>query len=166
MVKPKTLLIIGLSLITAAVAFFYFFQSDAAQIKNQLAKLEEAVEKSGSESEISAGIAARRISAVFAESCRVNAPHRGISRTFTPGDIAAYARGARRRYARIDMDFHDIGIEFPEEKTAAVSFTAEISTGQSGAEPAEEIHEIAAGMKKIENEWVFDKIDVVAVLER
>lgn len=166
MVKIRFILIVGLSLAAGAVAFAWFFQGDAARIKRQLAALAESIDKSEPESEIGAGIAARRISGMFAPSCRIEAPDRNISRTFTPDDVAAYVMGIRRQYVRIETDFFDIDVDVSGENEAAVSFTAAITGNMSGTETAKDIQEIACRMKKIERDWVFYEIDVVPVLMR
>ncbi|MGM0454037.1 MAG: hypothetical protein ACQERN_12820 [Thermodesulfobacteriota bacterium] len=166
MVKTKFFLLVAAVLMAGAVAFFFFFQSDAHRIKKQFARLAETAEKTESETELEAGIAARRISSMFAESCRIEAPGRNISGNFAPNDIAAYVTNARRQYDRIEVDFFDIEIEFPEEKKASVSFTAAFSGTKPNTKSTKDIHEIACRMKKNEGDWVFYEIRVVSVLKR
>ena len=166
MVKVKFAALAVLILIALTAAFLHFFQSESRRIKKRFDSLAETVEKAGDENQIAAGAAARRVGRMFAESCRIRIPRQDISRDFTPDEIAAAVMRLRKHYERISVDFNDIDIVFPEGERASVSLTASISGRTAGGEATRDVHELACGMEKREDGWVFYEIRVIEVLRR
>ena len=74
--------------------------------------------------------------------------------------------GVRSRYLEISLKFHDFDIRFPEEGFARVTSTAFVEGLFFSGEPFREVHEIVCWLEKIENDWFFDQIEVVTVLEK
>ncbi len=166
MVNVRNIIIAAVVVVAGVAAFYWFFQSDEAKIKKRFKTIAELSSKDADEHEFTAAINAGRISEMFAETCRIEIPARNISRTYAKKDISAQVMGARSRYSEILLTFHDLDIRFPEERVARVAFTAVVEAVMIPNEFVRETHEIVTLLVKIENNWFFNQIEAVAVLER
>jgi|GEM_PF-1605994 len=166
MVKLKYIFIVVVLTAAAAGAYPYFFQSDTTRIQKQIGRLAEMACKDGSETELSAGVAARKISRMFAAPCRIEAPGYGILRDYTPNDLSASIGAVRRQHEEIDLVIYDVNVTEIKENTADVVFTAVLTSMPFSGHSVREFHEIAVQMLKSGRSWYFSDIRIVNVLEK
>lgn len=166
MVIVRNIFLVVVIAAAGVAAFYWFFQSDEAKIKKRFKTIAELSSKDADEHEFTSAINAGRISEMFADTCRIEIPAHNISRTYAKKDISAQVMGARSRYSEILLTFHDLDIRFPEEGVARVAFTAVVDAVRIPDEFVRETHEIVSFLVKIENNWFFNQVEAVAVLER
>jgi hypothetical protein len=163
MTKPRPLLIIFAGMLAAGVAaFFLFHPGEASRIKNRFAVLEKQAAKSADETEIRAAIKARKIRELFADPCDIEILSYGISQRFSASEIPANVMAARAQYTRISLEFGDMKIAFPDEKTAVVEVTGLFKAKTAFGESINEIHQAKCRMIKIERDWFFSEVQETA----
>jgi len=170
MVRSKPLILIIACLAAGLMGFFFFYQTDAEKIRSRLDELAERVSKDESENELMAAGHAKNIAEIFTDPCVLKipqTPYREVSGEFSRQDIRAYAMSGRARYERIELAIYDISIDFPDENTASVRLTARINAGaQDSKRRFDEFYELACKFKKIEGDWLINRVAAVEVLER
>ena len=166
MVKPKYIVIAGLVLVAAIVAYFILSQSEAEKIKKQFAFIAEKLEKSDKENPLIAAANANKLKEVFTEPFTIHAPAYDVSREVSTDEISPIVISMRARYSQITLTFYDYSIDFPAKDTANVSVTEVLRGKLTSGEYVEDINELSCKIKKIDDFWLITEIEVVEVLEK
>ena len=106
------------------------------------------------------------IKKLFSEKCNVQAPAYSVSRNYKPQDMSNIALMILSQYFELSLRFYDIEINIPERKFAHVVLTAKLDGKLTTGEYVNEIHELECVLIKIEGDWLFNKIEIVDVLEK
>jgi hypothetical protein len=106
------------------------------------------------------------IGTLFFEPCELKVPDQSLSGSFTRQEISTYAGSARSHSSQLDLKFHDLHIEFPEKEVAKVTLTGRLIGKSTTGERVDEVRELECILRKVENEWLFSRIEVVEVLRK
>jgi hypothetical protein len=166
MVNGRNLIISTLVAIAGIIIFFQLFTSDEAKIKKQFKNMANLVSADSDEHQLIAAANARKIGNMFAETCLFELPAHSVSRTFRRENIPAHVMAARSHYYSISLKFYDIHVSFPEEGIAQAAVTAYVEAVRVSGEPILEIHEFVFQMEKLDNDWFFNQIKTISVVER
>ena len=166
MVKPKHIVIAGLVLAAAIVAYFIFSQSEAEKIKKQFTFIAEKLEKSDKENPLIAAANANKIQEVFTEPFTIHAPAYDVSREVSTDEISPIVLSTRTQYAQMTLKFYDYSIDFPAKDTANVSVTEVLRGKLTSGEYVEDINELSCKINKVDGVWLITEIEVVEVLEK
>jgi hypothetical protein len=166
MVTVRKFIVAGLAAAAVIIFFFWFFSGETAKIKKQFKTLADLVHKDSKEHPIMAAASARKIGNMFADLCRFEIPSHSISRTVNRENIPAHVMAVRSRYSMIVLKFHDIQVSFPEKSVARILFTSYVEGVWNSGAQAREAHEFVCRMEKVENDWYFNHIESIDVLER
>ena len=166
MVRMKYFLIGILIAILGVALALIVFPSEERRVKKQFRLLSEWVSKSPEENAFSLLQKMKDIATLFSEPCELRAPEESLSGGYTRQEISAFAGSARSHFSRLDLNFHDLHIVFPERETAKVTLTARMVGSSTAGEQVDEIRELECLLKKIDNKWLFNQIEVVQILEK
>ena len=166
MVKTKHAIIAGVILVAGVIAFFVFFPSEEAKIKRQFNRIAKKVEKTPEESVVVAATKANRIGEAFTESCTVHAPDYSFSKEISSDELSTYILSMRSQYSEISVELYDFIIDFPEKGKARVTLTASMEGKLTTGESTAETHELKCGLRKIEDIWRIEEVEVVQVLKK
>jgi hypothetical protein len=166
LVKIKSLTILLLVLIVGTCSVLYFFPSEEKKIKKQFALLSQWASKDQEENIFALVERGKRIVTLFDENCGLKIPPYSIDGRYTREEIAAYAAHPRSKFSRLNLEFYDLNISFPEESLARVSLTGKLTGESPGKENVNEIRELECVLKKIEGKWLFSEFEIVEVLKK
>jgi len=165
-VKPKTIVIALLAVLIAILAARRLFPSEAREVRKQFDRLSKWVSKGRAESALTMARKIKRIGTLFADPCKFRTPIYSFSGTYTPEEISSYAAAAHLQLAKLSLRFYDHNIQFPEEGTAKVVFTAKLTGTTKMGESIHETHEVECTLRKSEDKWLFTDCEVVEVLKK
>ena len=166
MVKLKYILIAIVIVGLGLLATRYLFQSEEKRVRKQFDLLSEYVSKEPDENAIAMANKMQKLGSLFGDSCELQVAVELLSGTYTREEIASYAARARTRFQKVSLGFHDLEVTFPENGVAKATATARL-TGQTRAgEQMRETRELECLLKKSENKWLFNHIEVIEVLRK
>lgn len=166
MVKKKQLLIACGALLIFGVAYYFIYQSDTAKIKRQLKALSENMNKAADENKLASGLKTKALKDLFADPLILEMPSHDIVRNIAKQDLPGYAMTGRMQFKTISLTFYDISIVFPETGHAEILLTARFAGEFNSGEMMDEINELACTAVKMEDDWLFNSIKAVDVLEK
>jgi hypothetical protein len=165
-VKLKHILIALVAVGLCLFAVLYFSPSEEKKVRKQFDLLSEYVSKDSNENAIAMANKMQKLGSLFGDSCELQVAVELLSGTYTREEIASYAARARTRFQKVSLGFHDLEVTFPENGVAKVTVTARL-TGQTRAgEQIRETRELECLLKKRENKWLFNHIEVIEVLRK
>jgi hypothetical protein len=166
MVKIKYLLMGVLMVIVGIVLAVTVFPSEEKRVKKRFNLLSEWVSKSPEENSFTMLQKMKDIGTLFFEHCELKAPDESLSGSYTRQEISAYAGSARSHFSKLDLKFYDLHIAFPEKEVAKVTLTGRLIGKSTTGEQVNEIRELECLLKKIDNKWLFNQIEVIEVLKK
>ena len=167
MVKSKPVIIVLSAIVIGIILFYFFFQSEERQVRKRFKTFAQTASKRVEDSQLIVAGKSKKISKYFAQSCRIEAHEYNVSRNYSQADIHTIAFQVLTRHSELKVTFVDLQVEIPEKGIAAVVSTVRIlGKVKRGEEYVEENHEIDCRLKKIDEEWVFVKIELVDVLKK
>ncbi len=166
MVKIKYLLMGVLMVIVGIVLAVTVFPSEEKRVKKRFNLLSEWVSKSPEENSFTMLQKMKDIGTLFFEHCELKAPDESLSGSYTRQEISAYAGSARSHFSQLDLKFYDLHIAFPEKEVAKVTLTGRLIGKSTTGEQVDEIRELECLLKKIDNKWLFNQIEVIEVLKK
>jgi len=166
MVKIKSLTVLLLVLIGGICSFLCFFPSEEKKIKKQFALLAQQVSKNQEENIFTLVQRGKSIGTLFDVKCGLKIPPYSLDGRYNREEIASYAVRARSQFARLDLEFYDLKISFPEEGLAKITLTGKLTGKLQDKENVNEIRELECVLKKIEGKWLFSEFEVVEVLKK
>jgi len=166
MVKVKYLLIGLMMVVIGCVIVITVFPREEKRVKKQFHLLSEWVSKSPEENALTMLQKMKNIGSLFDAHCELKVPDNSLSGTYTREEISTYAGSARSQASQLDLKFYDFGIAFPEKGVAKVTLTARLTGRSTAGEQMDDTRELECVLKKIENKWLFNQIEVVEVLKK
>ena len=167
MVKSKQVVIVLSVIVIGVILFFFFFQSEERQVRKRFKTFAQTASKRVEDSQLIVAGKSKKISKYFAQSCQIEAPEYNVSRNYSQADIHTIAFQVLTRHSELKVTFVDLQVEIPEKGIAtAISIVRILGKVKRGEEYVEENHEIDCQLKKIDEEWVFVKIELVDVLKK
>lgn len=166
MVKLKHIVLAGAVLVLAVALITSFSESEEKRVKKRFALLAGWVSKEPGETAFTMAQKVRKIGGLFAERCTLQAPLDGVSGVYSPDEISRYAARARLPFSKLSIDFYDVDIDFPEERTARAVLTGRATGRLKGGEGVDEVRELQCVLEKVENKWLFTDFEVVQVLKK
>ena len=166
MVKIKSLTILLLVLMGGIGCFLYLFPSEEKKIKKQFALLSQWASKDQEENVFSLAQRGKSIGTLFGENSGLKVPPYSIDGRYTREEIMSYAVRARSQFSRLNLEFYDLNISFPEEGLAKVTLTGKLTGKLQDKENVNEIRELECVLKKMEGKWLFSEFEVVEVLKK
>jgi len=166
MVRIKYVVTAAVLLIAGILVAVYLSQSEEKRVKKQFDSLSEWVSKDADETAFTMARKTQNIGTLFTESCEFKAPFYSLSGSYTPDDISSYAAQARLGFSRVSLHFYDLDIDFLEKTSAKVMVTGRLKGESKGGERLDEVREVHCVMKKIDNTWLFNEIEVIEVLKK
>ncbi len=166
MVKAKPILIALILIAIGMGAFLMFYQSDEKRVKKQFRQLSEGLSKESGENIFTMDQKIKKIGSLLDETCEVHIPAYSISGRLSREEITGYAARSRFHLSELRLTFYDFSITFPHEDEAKVYLTAHLTGKMTTGEAIHEAHEIDCLLKKMEQRWLFTRIEVVEVLKK
>jgi hypothetical protein len=157
---PIILVIIGI------LAYYCFIPGEEKRIKKQFTLLAEAASKKGEESPLAMAQKMNQIRLLFSEKVNLVVPYYNLAGDFSRQDVVNFATRARMSFLTISLRFYDLKIDLSERDTAKVDLTGRLKGFSSTREETDEVRELFCVLKKIDNRWLFSKIEVVEVLKK
>ena len=166
MEKVKYIITAGTVLFITITAFTIFSHSEEAEIKKQFKYLAQKMKKTSGEITLTSAAKANKIRELFTETCSIHAPAYSFSQDISSQDLPTLVMVTRSPYSKISLKFHDFVIDFPEEDRADVNLTAHMTGKRRNGEYSDGVHELKCKLKKIEDTWLLNEIEMVEVLEK
>lgn len=155
-----------LILVLGIWAAFSLSPTPEKKVKKQFRLLSEYAFKEAGEPPLMTAQKIRNLETLFADRCEIKAPHFGLAGSFPRPEISLLAGTARARFSRLDLRFHDLTVSFPEKDGARVTMTARLIGQAASGEAVDEPHELECRLKKVEDRWLFSRMEIVEVLKR
>jgi hypothetical protein len=165
-VKSKTFIIIGIIGVAGVLAFFFLWPTEADRVKKQFRNLAGKIEKNAQENNIVSAAKANKIKDLFTPTCTIHAPAYDFIRDIAAKDLSTLILTGRAQYAVLTVDFYDITIHFEDPLTAEVIVTAKLTGQLTTGGAVDDIQELACTLSKMDDTWLFRKIEIVEVLEK
>ena len=165
MVKTRFLFLVVL-VILGVLAYLWFLPGEENKIKRQFALLAEAASKEGEENPLAMAQKMNRLRLLFSEKVHLIVPYYALAGDFTRQDVVNLATRAQLSFLSLSLHFYDLHIDLAERETARVDLTGRLQGIPSRGDPVDEIRELSCVLKKIGDQWLFSKIEVVEVLKR
>ena len=166
MVKAKHIIIAGVVLAVGIIAFFVFFQSEETKVKRQFKRIAKKIEKTPEESIVIAATKANRISEAFTKICTVHAPAYSFSRDIPSDELSTLILSMRSQYSEISVKLYDFVIDFPEKGNALARLTASMEGKLTTGESTADLHELKCKLRKIDDIWRLNEVEMVQVLKK
>ena len=169
MVRLRPFVIIGLAVLTAALAVLYLFPNEEKKVRKQFESLSRYVTKEPGEDLFSMANRIENIGKLFAQKCQFKIEGDAFydfSGNYSREEVAGYALRGRSYFSNLSLKFHDLKIEFPEKGVAKVRLTAVLSGKSTGGEQVDEAREFLCVLLKIEKQWLFSQFEGVQVLKK
>lgn len=142
------------------------FPSEEKRVKKRFHLLSEWVSRSPEENSFTMLQKMRDIGTLFFEHCELKAPDESFSGRYTRQEISAYAGSARSHFSQLDLKFYDLHIIFSEKEVAKVTLTSRLIGKSTTGEQVDEVRELECLLKKVDNKWLFNQIEVIEVLKK
>jgi hypothetical protein len=166
MVKSKPIIVLS-AITIGIIVFFFIINSEERQVKKRFNSLAQTASISVGESPLIIASKCKKVSKYFAPNCDIEAPEYNVSRSYSQNDIHTIAVHVLSRYSELKLSFIDLQVEIPEKgMTHVVSTVRIIGKIKREETTIEEYHEIDSQLKKIENEWVFVRMELIDVLNK
>lgn len=166
MVTEKKWMLAGVALAIGILLFFILSPGDAARIKKQFDFLSANIDKAPGENQLIGAANAKRIRAAFAETLAIEAPAYSYTRNLAAAELPALVLSARAPYAELTLDFYDFSIDFPKDDQADVRVTSRLRGRLLSGEAIEDIQELHCRLRETDDNWRFEAIEIVEVLEQ
>lgn len=158
--------IAGVVLAIGVILFFVLQPGDAARVKKQFDFLSANIDKAPDENQLIGAANAKRIRAAFAETVTIHAPAHGYTRDLAAAELPALVLSARAPYTALSLTFFDYAIDFTKDGQADVRVTSRLRGQLPSGEAVEDIQELNCRLRKIDDTWRFEAIEVIEVLEK
>ena len=166
MVRIRHVVIGALVVIIGIVAATRLFQSEEGRVRKRLDLLTEYVSKDSRENTFTTARKTQKMATLFADKCELKTQIDSLSGSFTPREISSEAARARLQLSRLSARLYDVNIDFPQDGMAKVTLTVNVTGRMTNEVLIDETHEVECALKKIENKWLFSRIEVVEVLRK
>jgi hypothetical protein len=166
MVKDRRAYLAAGAAALVVLGLVLFYPTDRRKVKKLFARTAEWMSKEGPQGALSQAQRIPEGEKLFADPCELEAEAYKLSESFTPGEIARLAVGARSRFDSLTLTFYDLEVWFPEEGKAEATVTARLQGDSSGGESLAETHEMECLLVEQEGRWRFQRIKLVEVLKK
>jgi len=167
MVKSKPVIIVLFVGVISIIVFCFFFQTEERQVRKRFKIFTQTASKHAKDSQLIVAGKSKKISTFFAQTCQIEAREYNVSKDYTQQNVRTIAFHVLTRYSKLDLKFIDLKIDIPEKGIATAVSTARIIGKVKGTEKSmEENHEIDCRLRKIDDEWVFEKVELIDVLKK
>lgn len=156
----------ALIVIIGIILVLTVFPSEEKRVKKRFHLLSEWVSRSPEENSFTMLQKMRDIGTLFFEHCELKAPDESFSGRYTRQEISAYAGSARSHFSQLDLKFYDLHIIFSEKEVAKVTLTSRLIGKSTTGEQVDEVRELECLLKKIDNKWLFNQIEVIEILKK
>jgi len=164
MVANKKWVITGVVVAIGVILFFILQPGDAARIKKQFDFLSTNIDKAPGENQLIGAANAKRLRAAFTATVTIEAPAYDYTRDLATAELPALILSARAPYTELSLTFYDYAIDIPQEGQADVQVTSRLRGRLPTGELVEDIQELSCRLRKIDDTWRFEAIELVEVL--
>ena len=157
-------LLIGLAMLLALGAWWYWRDTPSRQIARRLDEMQELIEKSGPESAVDSLATARAITLLFAPHFEVRATQLGFG-TRDRRQLAGYIHGHRSTAASIGMRISAGNLSFlPEHGRTTQEVTFHFTTGGPLGSGSER-YRVQVNWLEGDDGWLIDFMDLLEISE-
>jgi hypothetical protein len=167
MVKKIILLIIVATGLVAVGYFFFHTPSESQRIINRLHRLASSISKQGSEGAVTLALKHQTIAALIDAQCSVFIREAMLTGNFTPEEFAAQMLRSRTIFKSIEgkVDYCEVELS-ADQTTAIISFAVRISGELKNGRKIDEVRDLQATVKKVDEKWLFSNFEIRQVLEK
>lgn len=165
MVNLKTMGIAALVMAVAIVMAVRYWPNDERAIRKQLALIETLGSKEADEKPIDSLLHARQLAELFNDPCIIQVESVDFQGQFPRKQIQDMIVMVRGHYTQATVSVHDLRITLPKKQSATLHCTMRVK-GEGAARPVADVQELAAELRKVEDDWLFTSVTLVEVLER
>ena len=162
----KKIVIIIIVIIAAVVAYNFLLETEEDKVKKRFTLFAELIEKEPGETNLTMARKSRRIGAMATNPVMVTVPEYHASGSYARQEIARRMAMGRTRFTQLSITFSDLSVEITDENNADANVTARVTGKKLNSEPFEGTHELLCRLKKVQDEWLFNQVEVVDVLEK
>lgn len=166
MVNTKNIIIVLMVLTAGVAAYILLSDSKETRIRKRFRALGETFQKDAPEAPLLAASKAGKVKDFFAEISHIDAPAYSVSRDVARKEIPGYILQARSRYASLFVDFTDYAMVFPSDSLVDVSVTVTVTGELRSGERTRDIQEMSCRLQEVEDDWIFQEVEMVEVLEK
>jgi hypothetical protein len=159
----------GVAVVLVAVGIWAtgcFTESEEKKVRRQFDRLSEWVSRDSEETIFTAVRKSRNVASVCADDCVVVAEDPSLAGAYGREDIARRTTQVRSSFTELRLQFYDLHIEMADAESANAVVTAGATGTTRYQEWVDETREVACTLAKTDGEWLFVRVEVVAVLER
>lgn len=130
--------------------------SERRKIRKQFNRLADYAQKEPAESVFKGARKASAMSELFTDPCEIKGSIHFLGGTYSRREAAQVVVAARTQFEWLDLSFHDMKIDFPEKRIAAVIVNARMDAG-FGGEDVTEVRTLECRMLKEDGKWLFQQ---------
>ncbi len=167
--KKVMLALVVLLAIGAAVFWWLNRKSPEQEVKEHLEKLSKVVAKNGEEGPATIAVKMDRMqTALFTDPVEISGDAAMLVGHHSANELASIIARGRQIFGYIDLDFTDVEVTIQGNDKATANFTGvlTVTSKMDDAGKSQHFREITAYLRKVEDEWRFEKFEVVTVLEK
>lgn len=167
MVK-KIVLLVVISAVIVAVGYFLLRRPTNEQlIIERLNLLSSSVSKKTGEGAIAMAVKHQTINGLIDEQCTVFIKEAMLAGDFTPEEFAAQMTRSRTMFKSINGKIDGCEVQIDSDQTAAtVSFAIRITAELKNGRKVDEVRDLQATVRKVDNKWLFSGFKILQVLEK
>ena len=159
-------IIIVIVIIAAVAAYKFMVESEEDKVKKRFKLFADLAEKEPGETNLIMAKKARRIGAMVTDPVMVTIPEYHASGSYARQEITRRMAMGRTRFKELSLKFFDLSVKIIDDTNADAGVTAQVNGKKLNNEPFEGTHELLCRLKKVEDEWLFNQVEVVDVLEK
>ena len=164
--RIKYLVVGALIAVIGILVAITLIPSEEKRVKKQFHLLSEWVSKSREENAFTMLQKMKDIGTLFDEQCEMKIPDQSLSGSYARQEISTYAGSARSYASQLDLKFYDLRIAFPKREIASANLTARLTGRSTAGERVDETRELECVLRKIDQQWLFSRIEVIEVLKK
>ncbi len=154
----KKVIIIGIIGAVVIMTWFVLKSSPEDQVTERFDQLAELVSKDASQPPLAQAAKVKGVSNLFVDGCVVEIKAAQLSGVYSRQHIMERAMMAQRYFSIVQLEFHDLTITFPNDNTAKVLLTGQLSGSSTGGDIVSETRSLDCELEKRDGDWFFTKM--------
>jgi len=162
----KKIVITVIAVIAAVAAYTFIVETEEDKVKKQFERVAELAEKEAGETNLAMANKSRQIGAMVTDPVTVTIPEYHASGSYPRQEITRRMAMGRTRFKQFSLEFFDLSVTIIDDTSADARVTAQVTGKKLNNQPFEGTHELRCRLNKVEDEWLFNQVEVVDVLEK
>jgi len=156
---------IAAAVVVAGVFLYVHFYGDEARVQRQFKHLSTWAARVPDDQIITLASRSNKIRGLFAASVSLRVGEDIIAGEYTNEDIRSLALNTLTYFARVDLSFKGLNIQFISRDEARVEFSARFTAQDPDGLLIEEQLNLSSVLRKLDGQWLFESVDLAAMVE-